>query len=790
MLSTVSKILYQTGKSYLLFIFLAAFLSLFSYILSSNIISSVDTYLKEQTRPLLGWDIVFRGNQDFDINYFREIYGSELEIAQTIETQTTLFDTQRQANLTELIYHDPSYPLYDSFSYEIINPSGVLIVDPIIYEKFWESIEIFETQYPVRWVVTASPLWNLSAFSVSASIYIPIDEYDNSINKSNSRLEHKYYAWFRDAYNSDLATQIKNDPKFDGFRISSLDDRNENIWEITDRLWLFINFFNLIVFVLTFFIIILSLETFYKKLKKTLWLLTILGLSRGKMFLYNLLFIAGIFLVALIWATALNYIALLVLGNFYDFLVFHPSSLLQWVSVTLVLLIIGVYSPFYKIYTSRIRDLLSDSSFFSNFWFINYFVYLSLLFIGFYTISVISNIPVFQAFLYSLWFTGIIVALYMITSILLNTIYLVIRGTLKKTSFYAFDAMRSTIKPGNVSFFIVFSSFISFVSIFVFYVFSWSFLNFISNFTQSSNDSFIVDVSPDDIDIAREYFTQDEIYTIVPMRIVKINGITLEDYTNQNNLKSRQFSREFLSTTRDLKSDIISWERLSSWMVSVDEEFSLELWIDIWDEILFSVAWLEKTLKVQNIRKAVRSGATPFFYFALFEPDFEQFPKRYFISYKSEDKPENTQFEYSQAVWGGVTYINAQEIIEIVLDVAEKILIIIYFCLAYVTLFSFLTFLVSISFLRSFKDAKLYLMHILWWAKKNLERAVAWEYIYLVFFGLAISVISGSIALSIFQWFTEFFTLNIVSYFEGITLLLIIFIVMSWYLLYTKKTSD
>jgi predicted lysophospholipase L1 biosynthesis ABC-type transport system permease subunit len=208
----------------------------------------------------------------------------------------------------------------------------------------------------------------------------------------------------------------------------------------------------------------------------------------------------------------------------------------------------------------------------------------------------------------------------------------------------------------------------------------------------------------------------------------------------------------------------------------------------LWDELLFSVAWLEKRLIVENIRRAVRSGATPFFYFSLYEPDFEKFPKRYFVSYKSENKPENTQFEYSQAVWWKVTFINAKEIIEIVLDVAQKVLLIVYFCLAYVTIFSFLTFVVSIWFLRSFKDSKLKLMHILWGQQKRLERAVAGEYIYLMLFGLSISVVLWTISLLLLEYYVEYFTLDMSSYLGWLGLVFLILWVMSLFLVLQKKT--
>jgi predicted lysophospholipase L1 biosynthesis ABC-type transport system permease subunit len=224
--------------------------------------------------------------------------------------------------------------------------------------------------------------------------------------------------------------------------------------------------------------------------------------------------------------------------------------------------------------------------------------------------------------------------------------------------------------------------------------------------------------------------------------------------------------------------------------VSIDKEFAADLWITIWDQILFNSAWLEINLIVVNIRKAVRSGASPFFYFSVFSADFEKYPKRYFISYKSQDKAENIQFEYSQAVWGDVTFINAKEIIAIVLDVTNKVLLIIYFCLAYVTIFSFLTFLVSISFLKSFKNAKLSLMHILWGQKKKLSKSVIFEYIYLMFFGLSISVALWSLWLYLLGYYIEYFTIDIISFIQWLWLVIWLLCIMSLYLFVSQKKND
>jgi predicted lysophospholipase L1 biosynthesis ABC-type transport system permease subunit len=211
------------------------------------------------------------------------------------------------------------------------------------------------------------------------------------------------------------------------------------------------------------------------------------------------------------------------------------------------------------------------------------------------------------------------------------------------------------------------------------------------------------------------------------------------------------------------------------------------LWLKIWDQILFSIAWLEKTLKVVNFREAVRNWTDPFFYFMLYKWDFEKYPKNYIISYKSSEKIDNLESTLSKEVWPHLTFITAREIIQMVIEIASKILVVVYFCLFYIFIFSFISFLVSIMFLRTFKDYKLSLLNILWWSKKALIKALNIEYIYLIFVWFLISIVFWSIILFVIFYFIKFFTFNVLIYSYWIWLIFIIFLFMSLSLVVGRK---
>lgn len=790
MLHKISKITLKTWEKYFVFVFLAVFLSLFSYMLGNNIVLSVKDYLQDQIKPLVGGDIVVSNRNDTDEIALREKYKSIFYIAKTIEINTTLFDSENNPSLVELVYHSENYPFYNQFEYDVINAAGTLIVNQNTLEKYGNSIEILWEKYLVKWVIKKSPLGNISIYASQNTLYLPIEAFDTSLNATNSRLDYRYYLLFKWKYDESYKEILKSDPILEDFWVRSLSDRDESIWDITDRFYVFINFFNLVVFVLTFFIVIVSLETFFKKIKPTLGLLNIFWLKKKEIFYYNFFVLLGVFLSSFLLAYLFNIAVMKWFSLEYDFFESKVTSFYQWFFITIVLLFVGVLSPVYKIWKSDISSLLKDEGNFSNFSNWDYFVYLGLIFAWFLGVNLISGISFFESIWYSAWFIALIVVFYVLIEKILymNFQFFFFK---KKVSFlkdfYLFDAIRSTIKPGNVSFLIIFASVISFISIFIFYVFSWSFLNYLQNITKTSNDTFVINVQQNDIENIKEYFSDEEIFEIVTLKIKKVNGQTLEKYLWVENV-SRQFSREFSSTTKVLENKILSWKSLSAWGVSVDREFALELGLTLWDKITFSVAWLEKTLEVINLREAVRNGTNPFFYFQLEKSDFEKFPKNYILSYKESLKSRNIEKILSREVGNHLTFIKTREIIEIVIEIAKQILLVVYLCLGYIFVFSFLSFLVSLSFLSTFKTAKFKLLHILWGKRKKLLQALSFEFSYLVFTWFLLSFIFGSVILfSIFS-FIKYFDLDLRSFFIGTLIIFLLFFVKTLYVkIFQKK---
>ncbi len=789
MFSKITKIMFASWEKYFVFIFLSVFLSLFSYILGNNIVLSVQDYLQSQIKPLVGWDIVISNKNDLDENLLRKKYKTTFDIAKIISMNSTLFDTQKQSSLVELVYHTSNYPFYNQFTYETIDMSGILVVNRQTFEKYGKTIEILGKKYQVKWIIKKSPLWDISIYASQNTLYLPIENFDTSLNSTNSRLQYTYFLKFQWMYEEIYKNFLKSDPILKDFTVKTLSDRNETISNITDRFYVFINFFHLVVFALTFFIVILSLETFFKKIKGTIGLLNIFWLKKKQIFYYNVFILFWVFFWSFLLAYTFNIFLMELLSTKYDFFASNIESFYRGFFITVILLFVWVFSPAYKIFKSDIGSLLKDEGNFSNFTCKDYGVYLFLIFSWFLAINIVSGIKILDSFLYSVIFILLIVIFYILIEKILNLWFQwYTKQKIFFKNFYLFDAIRSTIKPGNVSFLIIFSSVISFVSIFIFYVFSGSFLNYLKNITMNSNDTFIINIQSHDKEVIKKYFTHEEIFEIVSLKIKKINRKTLEEFLWTKTI-SREFGREFFSTTKYLENKIISGRILSAGWVSVDREFAQRLWLRIWDEIIFWVAGLEKELKVVNFREAVRNGANPFFYFQLFVSDFEKYPRNYIVSYKQSQKPNNIESTLFKEIGNYVTVIKTKDIIDIVIEIAYQILVIVYFCLGYIFIFSFLSFIVSLSFLSTFKRKKVELLHIFWWKRKKLIQALGIEFVYLIGIGLILSFVFGSIFLWIIFYFIKYFSLNIWAFAIWILIIFWLFIIMWIYVkIFLKKS--
>gem|GEM_PF-886147 len=531
---------------------------------------------------------------------------------------------------------------------------------------------------------------DISIYAQEKTVYIPMSFFPEHLTTENARLSLAYYFVAKNGYTPDMETMFRNDEHFHEARIQTLDGRSGLLADTIDRLTLFLHVFHFIIFSLTFFIVVLSLETFFTRLRSIFGLLHVLGLTKKRIFFLSSGVVAVTCGVACLVAGGVTFFSLSWISQYYDMLQFHTASMWNGGLITLVLFATGFGAPMYKILRAGADELMKGEQHFSHFSTRDYAIYAGLLLVGFFCIEYISGLSLAMSLLLSSSFlVFLVLAYWSISHVLQICAKLYARSRHAKTHFYTFDAIRSTVKPGNVSFFVIFSTLVSFLSLFIFFVFSGSFVAYLENIIHNENDTFVRNLISSDIPKAQKYFSEDEIYEIVMMRIDAVNGQPLADWVGQFPVPNH-FSREFFSTTKVLDNKIISGKPLSSGQVSVDRDFAKDLGVKIGDEILFSVAGLTIPLEVVNLREAVRNGTNPFFFFQLHAPDFANYPKNALVVYDSKKKDPNLEAILVQDLGGHLSFIKIGTVLETLIGISSKILVVVYVYLAYITVFAFL----------------------------------------------------------------------------------------------------
>lgn len=773
----IFKILFNSSKRSFIFISFIIFTSLFSFIFTWNIISSIENYIKENSKDFLWADLVINQKENFlneTKEHIEKIY--LWETSKKISFETSIF-YKNNPDLYTINYIENNYPFYWNFDQKVINNLWDIIVSKKVYDKFWSwSIEILWEIYKIKsyleqdFLADFNPLW-------WNDIYIYLDKSDLSIAKWISRVRYDLLV------KTDKVEEIKKDIILKKFRINTQETSNNTLNQIISRLNIFIQIFYQIIILLAFFIVTISMNSYFKKITKDLKVLNILWLSSYKIILSLFL----LFLIISIISSTVSYLSVYLIFDLLseNFPILSMDITLLYKSIFLALLIILSWSflNLINLKATWINNFQKENVY-KNYKkeIISYFIFLILII---FFISYFSWVNIIYSILISLWFLWFLLLIIFILNKLLIIFFNLIKKKIKP-NFYLFDSIRSTIKPWNLSIIIVISTFVSISWFLIFSTFSNWFIDFLNKNIKWQIDTFVININDDDIKSIKDSFNESEYYEIIRSRILTINWKKIKDHLWVDKISWR-YNREFNTTIKPLTELIEKWREVKSWEVWVDDEFSKWLQIKLWDKIKFLVLWIEKELKVTQIRRSERNWVTPFFNFNFYKDDFEWFSKNYFLSYNSKIKWENFNLELSKKIWDWATFINIWDLIEKIKEISLYILYFVYIILLYIAFFSIITFSTSISFLKTFKKSKIEIYNKFGWDKIKLNKAMFYEYSYLILIWLIISIIFSLVIVFLLFNSNQFLEFNISYFLTSISYILIfIMIYLFSYFIFKK----
>lgn len=782
------KSIRRASFSRFLYIWLALFLSLTWFIFVDSLVNSAKSIIFSDVKSILGADIVMESSSRLTWEQLSFLH-SELakyngKVGESIEFSTTAIGPDEQVSLANVTILDPWLPYYGEVEAIKVANSSWIYVDQNTYQQLNPKVlNVFGTSHTLEWYIGKFPGDNLASFAQSMQIYLFSGQSSELLNWElssligfGSRVSYNYMMKVDEQYFDEIVKSLR-----EHFPWAEIEDYKRGVWqaqELLTELDRYIKTVLLLGFLIAVSTMFLAIESFFLQHRQTLGVLRILWATLKQIVSYIILFFLLLFLVVFGLSSWIAYFAMEYINNFPMAASFgiYGISVFKWFILWGIIMLFSLAYPLSRFFRSQALDWLKEN-FFQTY---SSKELATILFLFFVWICIITITALGDILRWSL----ISVALFAIMAVIIYVGYGLLRfisSMLQKSNlpFVIKDSFRASIKPWNVSSLILSSFFVWLSATLIISVLSSTFLSYLYKNLSSWVNIFVINILQEDVEDGKIPFEEKNLYSIILWRIVQVNWKTLQEHLWQDRIPQR-YTREFNITTHSLANDpIIRWDALTNWWVSVDQNFAKNLELNLGDSIEFSIAWIQRTFVVQNIRQSIRWWFTPFFYFQLPEDDMKNFPKTYFYVDNVDPQASNAyKLNILNSVGSHVSFVDIWQIVDSLKEISEKILYLIYWLLWYILLFAFLCLQVCILFLRWYRQYRNKLLNYIGADSKFLWQSFFIEYGWLVFLSGFFALVTGLIVSSFIISGSEFLAIDIESYFVWIWLLTWILIIL------------
>lgn len=699
-------------------LFFVLFLSSTGFLVMRQLTENIEIAVSRETQPIFGADIRISPR-----NYTPEpiisilspyLSGVSYSWWERTEFSTTLFDQEGKTGLINVVAYSGSYPQKWILELESLGESnsGYIAATDDLIARFSLSgiLKVDEIPLTLTHRILKSSDLGFSFGSDNHLLILPIASLSSSsLVSSGSRLDQDLLLSFGTGFDIVwLSDRLKTLPELDEYRITNYTERSEQTLDTTEELGNYILLILVIAAIFAGIILRSSHDALFADLARTLRIVETLGFSRRRQIrlfflLYGVIIPLSFFCSLLASAGIIEMIRLVPEASDFRFL-FLPIIFTG--KILLILINISFLPAWWEKIGSILPQALHFQEVFSSFFLEKIwkrrFSFLS--FFGFSSFWESSLLVlwifwciflIFERFFWSLFVTAVALVIFLFLSGVLLWLYrriFVFSSRWRMGHFALYDGVRALVRPLTPSIPLT----ISLLGITLFFVvfafFSLSFRDRLLADTRDTANIYAINILESDRENVEKVLSGAEMYSIMRVRISAINGKSLKEHLQEEN-PSREFTREFNVTTDTVDVPIIRGERnLGSNQVSVDEDFSKRLGVDIGDSIEFLLSGKKVSLAVANIRKSVREGFRPFFYFSFQKDAFKTAPKTYFIAGFASDT-EAWRKMILGASGPHVTFIDIENILTIARTIATKILSVISLFLGAISIFGILAIL-------------------------------------------------------------------------------------------------
>lgn len=763
MFKLFSRIILSNWRS-LIILFVVILFASTGFITLRQITNNIESSVASETRPLFGADLIVspRGYATGDILPLISPYllWETYQFAERREFSTTLIDREGKAWLIKVVAYSGSYPQRGIMKTEGIQlwknneVSGWIFEDSPFSAEWPESRRIWVTPWLIgkfasggvitidgRELEITDKILESSdlGFSLGTEnhlIVLPSGLLSGSLLlSSGSRLDQDLMITFTDERRASIiAEELKKVLPEELYRIRTYEERTERNLDTVETLTDYIMLILLVSSIFAFIILRSAHENFYESLSRTLRVTEILWLSRERQQKLLLMLYSVIVPTGFLMALGISYLCIILLQTIPEASEFQ--FFWGWVPYALTLLttlVVMAWWPVWwtfrednlPVFSERFEKILSFFPWEKTRESILFLISPARLvpfFLGIIVLMLLFENPLFALFV---WIgTGVF---FLVFGSILWFFYRCIFsrfGFLRERRFYIFDALRTLVRPLMPTLPITISLICVTVFFLVFASFSLAFRSKLVIDSGGTANIYAINILKQDREkVEKVVGTGALIYDIIRARISGINGKTLTEHFDGKE-PSGEFTREFNITTTPLENKILKWKNtIGKWEVSVDDEFSRRLGIDIGDRVTFLLSGREMTLMVASIRESVREGFRPFFYFSFDPREFANAPRTYFVAEYSSDTEA-----WKRSILGAsgphVTFIDIESILAIVRDISSKVLSVIALFGLVVLLFAIWAIIAFFARVWPIEDMKSRLYSLFWASPSDIRTSL------------------------------------------------------------------
>ncbi len=766
-------------------------LSATGFLVIRQLTENIEKLVALKTQPFFGADIRITSNSYSSWTIFDRISpylsGITYSYGEKTEFSTTLLDKTNITGLIKVVAYSGIYPQKWLLTKESLDftasLSGYVAATPGIIDQFSLSgrLNIDQRSITITDKIIDSSDLGFSLGWDNNLLILPKSLLSGSLLiSSGSRLSHALMLSIPDLREqNEVYQKLKNTIDLSEFRIRSYTERSEQNIDAANELTSYIQLILVVAAIFAGIILKSAHSSLFADLSNTLRIVEILGLSRLRQSYIFLWIYSLIVPLSFVLGMALSYTVI-------SFIQSIPSAsefvfLMSPVYFSLYIFLVLVIIAFLPIWIAKMRliELLPQK--------IQAYISLDAIvsFIGIVLIIwsifeeatttlliVVSGLMIF--FLFSVFFSRLY------WSILRYS------NRFRWARFFLFDGIRSLSRPLMPTIPITMSLVGMTIFFVIFGIFSLSFRDKLLWDTRDSGIVFAINILVSDRAKIDPILSGATMYSIIRSRINTINGKTFAEHLDQDN-PSWEFTREFNITTNQLDFPIISWKKeLKSDEVSVDQDFAKRINLSVGDSIGFNLSGKNIVLKVANIRKSVREGFRPFFYFSFQEEAFKAAPKTYFVATYTTDVESWKKLILSNS-GPHVTFIDIESILLIVRDISYKILSVIWLFLLVMSVFFVFAIAALFSQMGSIDKLKYKLYPLFGGIYSRIRTSLYSSRIMIFVVSGILAIFSGIIISYIIISRNSFLTSKISVYLTTICIIILVYIALILFLRPHKK---